>query len=68
MEILNCTDKDKLGVIVWGDTSPISGRIVTNLSVASYLGQTNQDDSTLLAFEHTQVTFAGLKVHNDISF
>ena len=62
MEILNCTDKDKLGVIVWGENSPISGREMTNLSVASYLGQ------TLLVFENTQVTFAGPKVHNGISF
>ena len=57
-----------VGVIVWGDTSPISGRMLTNLSMTNYLGQPDQDNLAFRTLLHTNVLLARIKVLDFTSF
>ena len=52
---------------MWGDTSPISGRVLANLPVASNSGKANNDPSTAFTLVDTNVSPAQVVVHNQVS-
>ena len=58
---------DKAGVIVWGDTSPISGRILKNLSVTSFSCQADNNPGTTFTLVDTNVSPAQFIIHNLVS-
>ena len=52
---------------MWGDTSPISGRVLANLPVASNPGEAHDDPSTAFTLVDTNVSPAQVVVLNHVS-
>ena len=52
---------------MWGDTSPISGRVLANLPVASNSGQANNNPGTAFTLVDANVSPAKVVVHNEVT-
>ena len=50
---------------MWGDTSPISGRVLANLPVALNSGQANNKPGTAFTLVDANVSTAQVVVHNE---